>query len=163
MDKKIKLLNFIDLTLEEKKMVLEWRNSDVIKKWMYTKEKILLESHLKFIDGLKTESTKLYFLVKSDDKYIGVIDFTKINKENLHMGIYTNPNLKGFGKTLLELIIDYSFNILNVNEIIAEVFEENPRAYQLYLSYGFIKIDEITFGNRKVLVMKLPKKGVQSV
>ena len=34
----IKLLNFIDLKLEEKEMILKWRNNPNIKKYMYTKD-----------------------------------------------------------------------------------------------------------------------------
>ena len=72
----IKLINFIDLSQDEKKMILEWRNRLDIQKWMYTQNDISLEDHLDFIDSLKTIKDKLYFLVKKDDIYIGVINFT---------------------------------------------------------------------------------------
>ena len=68
--KEIKLINFIDLIYDEKKMVLEWRNNQNIKKWMYTQDDINLESHLNFIDSLKNSKDKLYFLVKKDNIYI---------------------------------------------------------------------------------------------
>ena len=91
--KEIKLINFIDLNYEEKNMVLEWRNRLDIQKMMYSQSDIPLEKHLEFIDSLRVITDKLYFLVKKDNIYIGVIDFTQIKQnESLHMGVYTNPN-----------------------------------------------------------------------
>ena len=60
----IQLLNFIDLELKEKEMILEWRNHPDIRKWMYNQDEIKFEEHLNFIDSLKLRKDKLYFLVK---------------------------------------------------------------------------------------------------
>ncbi|MCT7470433.1 UDP-4-amino-4,6-dideoxy-N-acetyl-beta-L-altrosamine N-acetyltransferase [Aliarcobacter cryaerophilus] len=158
--KDIKLINFIDLSQEEKRMILEWRNKIDIQKWMYTQNDISLEDHLDFIDSLKTIKDKLYFLVKKDNIYIGVIDFTQIKpNESLHMGIYTNPDLKGYGKILLETIIYFSFEILKVVKIYSEVYFENEKAYLLYKSYGFKEYAEKIVNNKKVICMDLKNKG----
>ena len=136
--KEIKLINFIDLNYEEKNMVLEWRNRLDIQKMMYSQSDIPLEKHLEFIDSLRVITDKLYFLVKKDNINIGVIYFTQIkSNESLVMGIYANPNLKGYGKVLLETIIYFSFEILKVVKIYSEVYFENEKAYLLYKSYGF--------------------------
>jgi len=44
----IQLLNFIDLELKEKEMILEWRNHPDIRKWMYNQDEIKFEEHLSF-------------------------------------------------------------------------------------------------------------------
>jgi UDP-4-amino-4,6-dideoxy-N-acetyl-beta-L-altrosamine N-acetyltransferase len=158
--KDIKLINFIDLSQEEKMMILEWRNKIDIQKWMHTQNDISLEEHLDFINSLKTIKDKLYFLVKKDNIYIGVIDFTQIKpNESLHMGIYTNPDLKGYGKILLETIIYFSFEILKVEKIFSEVYFENEKAYLLYKSYGFKEYAEKIVNNKKVICMDLNNKG----
>ena len=154
--KEIKLINFTDLSNDEKKIILEWRNNPNIKKWMYTQNDISLEEHLDFIDSLKTIKDKLYFLVKKDNIYIGVIDFTQIKpNESLHMGIYTNPNLKGYGKILLETIINFSFEILKVEKIFSEVYFENERAFSLYKIYGFKEYSYKIVNDKKVICMEL--------
>jgi len=79
MDVSINLINFTDLTLDEKKMVLSWRNHPDIKQWMYNTNGITIENHLSFIETLKNSKDKQYFIVKKDNEYIGVIDFTNIN------------------------------------------------------------------------------------
>lgn len=153
--KDIKLINFIDLSKDEKKMILEWRNRLDIQKWMYTQNDISLEEHLKFIDSLKTIKNKLYFLVKKENTYIGVIDFTQIKpKKSLHMGIYTNPDLKGYGKILLETIIYFSFDILKVEKIFSEVFFENEKAYNLYKNYNFKEVENKVINNKIVICME---------
>ncbi|MFW2353452.1 UDP-4-amino-4,6-dideoxy-N-acetyl-beta-L-altrosamine N-acetyltransferase [Aliarcobacter butzleri] len=155
----IKLINFIDLSQDEKKMILEWRNRLDIQKWMYTQNDISLEEHLKFIDSLKTIKSKLYFLVKKENTYIGVIDFTQIKpKKSLHMGIYTNPDLKGYGKILLETIIYFSFEILKVEKIFSEVYFENERAFSLYKIYGFKEYSCKIVNDKKVICMELRNK-----
>ncbi len=154
--KDIKLINFIDLSQEEKMMILEWRNRLDIQKWMYTQNDISLEDHLDFIDSLKTIKDKLYFLVKKNNIYIGVIDFTQIKpNESLHMGIYTNPDLKGYGKILLETIIYFSFEILKVEKIFSEVYFENERAFSLYKIYGFKEYSYKIVNDKKVICMEL--------
>lgn len=147
---KLKLLNFVDLSIKEKEMILEWRNNPSISKWMYNNKNISLEEHLVFIESLQQRNDKLYFLVKRDEEYIGVIDFVDISKESLEMGIYTNPNLKGCGLLLLEEIVRYSFNELKVNKIFAEVFLENERAYMLYKKFGFKDIITKSINNREI-------------
>ena len=155
----IELINFIKLTLQEKKMILNWRNCPEIRKWMYNENEISLEDHLNFIEHLKTINNKLYFLVKKEDDYIGVIDFTNINNENLEMGIYTNPNLFGYGKILLKQLINYAFNILKVKKIYAEVFAENQKAYNLYKRLYFEDEFEKIVNGKKVIRMELKNEN----
>ena len=58
------LIDFVDLTLKEKLMALNWRNSNEIKKWMYLQDSIIIESHIGFIDGLRFLKERQYLLVK---------------------------------------------------------------------------------------------------
>ena len=154
--KEIKLINFIDLNYEEKNMVLEWRNRLDIQKMMYSQSDIPLEKHLEFIDSLRVITDKLYFLVKKDNINIGVIYFTQIkSNESLVMGIYANPNLKGYGKVLLETIIYFSFEILKVVKIYSEVYFENERAFSLYKIYGFKEHSYKIVNDKKVICMEL--------
>ena len=152
----IELLNFIDLKLKEKEMILKWRNHPEIKKWMYNQDEIKLEEHLTFIESLKSRKDKLYFLVKKEDEFIGIIDFTQIVENgSVHMGIYSNPNIKGNGAILLNKIINYSFNNLKVERVFSEVFAENEKAHNLYKKFNFKDISEKTINNKKVICMEL--------
>lgn len=153
--KDIELINFTDLSLSQKKMILTWRNDQNIKIWMYTQADISLENHLLFIESLKEDSSKLYFLVRKDGKDLGIIDFTDIKSESVYMGLYINPKLKGLGKLFMETIISYSFEVLKVKRILAEVYTQNQRAYQLYKKIGFKDSDIKEVNSREVKCLEL--------
>lgn len=153
----IELINFTQLSFQEKKMILLWRNSSTVKKWMYNVDDILLEEHLSFIDSLKNRADKLYFLVKKNNQYIGVIDFTNIDKDtqSSEFGLYANIELKGVGKVLLNSICEYGFNTLKLNRLIAEAFIENEKAISLYKSFNLKEVGKKTVNNREVICMEL--------
>ena len=133
----MKYKKFQDLSLEEKKEVLAWRNHPEIRKWMYNKEKIPLENHLKFIESLKEKPNKIY--LKVDD--LGVVNF-EIFKNYIDIGIHKNPNKQKVGKRLLEFAINYAFNELKAQKIVLYVFEDNIKAINLYKKFGFKKTDK---------------------
>ena len=153
----VKCVNFVDLSLDEKKMVLEWRNHPNIQKWMFTQEPLSLQDHLNYIDSLSSREDRAYFLVKRDSENIGVIDFTNIdhNMKTAELGIYANPAIKGVGRLLMIEIIDYVFNTLHIDTLISEVFEENELALKLYKRCGFKVISVKETNNKNVLHMEL--------
>ena len=155
------LTNFIDLSDKNKFMVLDWRNIEDIRKWMYNSDIISKEEHLEFVDTLKTNETKQYYLVSYKENYVGVIYFTDIDsiRKTAEFGIYTNPDLKGNGKMLMDSICEYSFNILNLHKIVAEVFVDNKRAIDLYHHFKFQRIGENIFNNKKVVYMELKNEN----
>jgi len=137
-----KLINFTELSLADKKMVLEWRNHLSIRKWMFTQEEITLENHLSYIDSLKTKSDRVYFLLKEQGNSIGVVDYKDIDfiKSKAFIGIYAKPNLRGVGNILMKEIINYGFFELKLNCLISEVLDSNNSAIKLYNRYGFEEI-----------------------
>lgn len=151
----IQIIDFINLTLDEKKMILEWRNHPLIREVMYNKQHIQLKDHLSFIESLNSNLTKKYFLVKENDKYIGVIDFININRKDAELGIYTNPNLKGYGRKLLETLCNYAFKKLHLKKIYAEVYISNIKAIKLYEEFNFITIDTQVRDHNKIYCMEL--------
>jgi len=155
----IKLVDFTKLKKKEKQMILEWRNDSSIRKWMYNQTIIPLKSHFAYIDSLKESKDKKYFLVKRNDKYIGVIDFTNIKKESVLMGLYANPESKGVGKVLLENILNYACNILKVERIFAEVFSGNIRAYKLYKEFNFKSLSKKIINNKEVICLELKNEN----
>lgn len=159
MSNNINLINFIDLTLEEKKMILSWRNHPSIKRWMYNNDDILLENHLNFIETLKSCADKLYFLVKQNSSYIGVIDFTNINKESKssEFGLYANPfeKVAGIGRILEECCIKYAFEILKLDKMMLEVFSDNVQVRNLHKKFNFKETTVKTVNNKEVICMEL--------
>lgn len=159
--KDIKLINFIDLSLEEKIMVLGWRNHPEIRKWMYNQDEIKLEEHLSFIESLNTKEDKFYFLVRKEDKFIGVVYFINADKNEIFYGIYSNPDskMKGIGRILNEISIDFAFNFLNADKLKLEVFEDNIQVRNLHKKYKFIETSQKYVNNKKVICMELENEN----
>ncbi len=157
----ISLTNFIDLSDDNKLMILDWRNDDNVRKWMYNSDIILKEEHFLFIESLKSNRAKQYFLVSSKDQLIGVICFTDIDIviKASEFGIFSNPNLKGNGTILMKTICRYAFRILNLHTIIAEVFIDNQKAINLYRNFHFQKIGENFHKNKQVICMELKNEN----
>jgi UDP-4-amino-4,6-dideoxy-N-acetyl-beta-L-altrosamine N-acetyltransferase len=142
----IELINFINLNLDEKKMLLSWRNNHNIRKWMHNKNEISMDEHLSYIESLEEKNDRIYFLVKQEGVTIGIIDFTSINKvsNSAEIGLYSNPDIKGVGTILMQEIVKYGFDNLKLKKLIANVFLENTKAISLYKKYNFkeLKVDK---------------------
>lgn len=143
---KIRSVNFINLKIEEKKEILDWRNSNDISKWMLTKD-ITLEKHLSFIERLKDDKENIYYKVIDEDKTkgIGVIYFNNIQfKNKAEIGLYLNPeflDLK-YGNILLKEILKVSKK-LKIKKILVKVLKNNTRMKKFCLKNKF-KITEET-------------------
>lgn len=133
--------NFIELSNDERRMVLDWRNHDNIRKWMYSDNIITEEEHLSFIDKLVTDNSRFYWIVKSKDEYFGTISFSKIDFKNKHayLGIYSNPynTIKNKGHSLIQCIKKLAFEIADIHTLKLEVIENNEKAIQFYRKSGF--------------------------
>ncbi|CAM2861175.1 UDP-4-amino-4, 6-dideoxy-N-acetyl-beta-L-altrosamine N-acetyltransferase [Helicobacter burdigaliensis] len=151
----IRLKNFTKLSNEETIRVLSWRNHPKIAPFM-NNTLVSQKEHLEFLASLKTSLDKEYFLVYNEEIPIGVIDFIDIKRgDSCEFGIYSNPNLSGCGKLLMEILLEYAFNNLKVKEIKAQVQCENIKAMKLYAKFGFIKIGEKMMNNKKLNLIKL--------
>lgn len=80
-----------------------------------------------------------------DDKLIGNCGFNEIQqiKQCAEIGLFIgeeeNRN-KGYGLEVLNLLLDYGFNYLNLNNIMLRVFSFNERAIKCYKNAGFKEI-----------------------
>lgn len=134
--------NFISLNNDEKVFVLEMRNNDNVRNFMYNKNIIELDNHIKFIENLNNDDNNIYFVVYHDSNIIGVISLTEINNKLAFLGIYKNPfNKNSKGEYLINTIKKIAFDNLGLNEIIAEVISENTNAINFYKKHGFIYLN----------------------
>jgi len=99
--------NFISLSDIEKEKVWSWRNEESIRRFMYNKEIISLENHLKFIDSLSLRDDVYYWIVEKEGEVVGVTNLTSVDlqKSRTELGYYMVPEMqkKGIG-------IDFAYN-----------------------------------------------------
>jgi UDP-4-amino-4,6-dideoxy-N-acetyl-beta-L-altrosamine N-acetyltransferase len=138
----VSVVNFINLSGEERELVRRWRNHDDIRKQMYSEHMISLEEHAGFIAGLSNDDKNFYWLVKDKKgEYSGVIylNRTDFSNMNAYLGIYSNPDLKtqGTGSTLIDCLKKIAFEKWDLHTLKLEVIETNGRAIHFYEKSGF--------------------------
>jgi UDP-4-amino-4,6-dideoxy-N-acetyl-beta-L-altrosamine N-acetyltransferase len=159
------VINFVDLSDDEKRMVLTWRNHNNVRKWMYSDDFISEEEHFNFIDKLVADNSRFYWVVKKKDEYFGTISLNKIDFNNKHtyLGIYSNPYnpIKNKGFSLIQCIKKLAFEIAEMHTLKLEVIEHNHKAIKFYKKSGFNEegiLKEFVFKDEKwhdVIVMGL--------
>jgi UDP-4-amino-4,6-dideoxy-N-acetyl-beta-L-altrosamine N-acetyltransferase len=138
-----KFINFINLNDDEKLIVFGWRNNESVRKWMYSDDPISLDTHFKFIESLKSDESRSFFLVKRGNKYVGV--YSLVNKKN-HSGeggFYLSPDLKD--ENLSVEFCYYTFSFLFEKQRIEKIFGyalvDNKNANALNRLFGFSQLE----------------------
>lgn len=99
--------NFINLDANLIKQVWQWRNAPEIRAYMYNKEIISLENHLRFVQSLSDRDDIAYWLVRKGEDPIGVTNLTDINIEesSAELGYYMVPSKLNSG-----LGLEFAYN-----------------------------------------------------
>lgn len=139
---RIHILNFINLTEEEKEMVRNWRNNEAVKKWMHSKHAISREEHRDFIEKLKNDDRNYYWLLKDNlNRYVGVVYLNKVDSINkyAYLGIYKNPDsaLAGAGRILMKCLKEITFDMADLKTLKLEVMNDNTGAIRFFKKSGF--------------------------
>lgn len=164
----IELINFVNLNEDEKNIVLGMRNHKTVRRWMYNSRIISPQEHYRFIKSLKKDSKNFYFLVKRQNKPIGVVYLTRVDfmNGNGYLGLYANPlsREKKIGTVLGSILLKLVFDIVGLHTLKLEVIEDNERAIHLYKKLGFVeegRLREFVFRDGKwkdVIVMGMTEE-----
>ncbi len=153
----LRLLEQNDLPL-----TLLWRNQDKIRKWFINTDVIQEDKHLAWFERYMKLDNDFIFVILAkdlDNLPVGQISLYNINWEisraeygRLMIG---NPIArgKGYAKQATTLLLELTFNILNINEVFLEVKPDNKSALAIYISAGFT----ITKQSSELITMTIRK------
>ena len=137
-----------------------WLNDlEVSSNLLIFNQQLSLEREKMILQDMIKNGAQSYAIVDvENDKLIGNCSLFRINERNrkAEVGIFIGNKdywSKGYGSEALSLLIDYGFNILNLNNIMLEVFGFNKRAIKSYKKVGFKEI-----GRRREAVIVAGKK-----
>ena len=130
-------------SIEDAEMFTEWLNdfetTDYIGKSGFL---MSLESERKYLEEHSNEEACFSIVTLDGDKMIGTIGLENIS--HLHrratLGIFIGDKEyrnEGYGPEAINLILDYGFNYLNLNNIELRYLEFNERAKKAYEKCGF--------------------------
>lgn len=124
---------------------VKWRNDSEVFKFTGNtyKTKITIDNELEWIRKVIANTNDYRCAILVDDVYVGNIYLTDINDGKAHYHIFIGDKKywgKGIAKQASLLILEYSFNVLKLDEVYLRVRKENISAYHLYLNLGFSEI-----------------------
>jgi len=138
----IEFENILEVDKDLVDLVRNWRNSKNVSQYMYTNHHITKEEHQKWIEKLKTKKTAKAWIIKYNEKPVGLISLSNIdyNNKTTEWGFYIADDSvrgKGIGSASLYKLMEYVFDEMNFNEMHTKVLENNPKAMRLYEKFGF--------------------------
>jgi len=135
------------INIEDAEKYCEWLNDlEVSINLLTFSQQLSLERERNILNDMVKNNSLIFAIIDSDsDKLIGNCSIFRVNHLNrkAEVGIFIGDKQfwsKGYGTEALSLLIDYGFNILNLNNIMLEVFSYNERAIKCYNKVGFKEI-----------------------
>lgn len=94
-------------------------------------------------DLVQSRQLRLIAVDKKNNKSMGTIDLYDYDPINLRAGIGILLDApcrhKSYGKEILELIKEYAFCILHLNQLFAHIPESNVYCFQLFAACGYVQ------------------------
>lgn len=124
-------------------MVLEWRNSDHIRRYALQQHTVTMQEHLDWFSNAAQRGDH-YFVIEESHTPVGLVWAQKIDGEKCESGFYLYD--KQVQNSLLAyrvilLLHHYLFNELHLKTIECLILDSNHRAKRFNLSLGFKPIE----------------------
>lgn len=148
----------------DRKILLDWRNSPEVSRWMYTDHVISVSEHDQWFDRMLTDSSVVYWKILTDGRPIGAVFLAGINTDSksCSWGIYLadlDSRGRGVAQGACLLSLQYAFHVLKLSVVRCEAIKENIRAIALYESVGYKQVgtvvDALILGDKNISVVKL--------
>lgn len=151
----IEIINFANLDRDDILEVFRLRNHPEISKWMFHKN-FSLQEHFNFIETLKKDKTKFFYLLKQEGIILGVVSLVGVDflDKKSYAGIYKNPIFSKVGDKILAILEIIAFERMQLKTIILEVFSNNYHAISCYERNGYIKCKQ---NSKEILIYEKHK------
>ena len=126
---------------DDLEMIMNWRMSESVTKYMNTDPKLTMEGQKKWFDSLGNNDKVRNWVIEVDGVPAGLINLIDIDWENgnTSWGYYIGEEKLRSLKTAISLemsLYDYCFDVLGFNEVHNEVFKLNEGVWKLHLACG---------------------------
>lgn len=116
-----------------------WRNMPRIRNNMLDDTIISPEKQQLWLKAIQNNTDNEYKVFYQNEKPIGMLYFTSINKKKCEWGCYLGEQAvwPGSGVILEIAALDYAFTILDMDNLYAEVFEENQSPIRMHHFFDY--------------------------
>lgn len=130
-------------SLEDAEIFTEWMNDFCVTDYIgRSHTSMSLQDEKEYLEKVKKEEMSFAIIDSQKDEMIGTVGLHSIDNINrtATLGIFIgNKNYwsKGYGTEAIQLLLDFGFNYLNLNNIDLALMEFNQRALKCYQKCGF--------------------------
>ena len=124
--------------------IILWRNNPEVRKYFINQELITEQGHLNWLkEYVLTGKAEQFIIINNEtDHSMGSVYLRDIDKKNrkAEFGIFIGEDEyqgHGYGAQIISLILQYGFNVLDLNKIFLRVLADNIRAIRCYEKAGF--------------------------
>ncbi len=124
-------------------MILKWRTSPEVTKYMYTDIEFNLDTQKIWYDNIRQDSTRMDWIINVDNDDVGLISIVKIDNHNkrcewaYYLGT-SSVRGKGVGKAVELNVLKFVFENLDLNKLCCEVYKSNDMVIKLHEKFGSI-------------------------
>ena len=131
------VINYVDCTKEQNLDILALRNRDDVRSWMVNPEVISEENHFKFVESLKGNPNRLYYVIYKNGVLMGTYNLTNEGDGVWERGIIANPSTQGTGQTEKWERQILSSLPSEIKAVSAKVKQENLRSIKYHEKLGY--------------------------
>jgi len=137
------VLSFKKLEESDLELVLEWRTSEHVTKFMYTDIEKNMENQRKWFNRISQDDSQFYWIIQYNQHPIGLISLNQIDRVNKKatFGYYLGDlNYSIIAGRIHPYLYNFAFFELGLNKLYAEVMEGNEGMMKMHLHYGFTHV-----------------------
>jgi len=129
--------------IDEIEKITEWSNDEAVYSTTLYAQKLV---NVKYQEELLKDKINSFSIIDLKTNNLlgnaGIFNIDHLNRNGEFGIIIGNKEFhgKGYGQEVTRLVLDYAFNVLNLNNIILTVFTYNIKGCQCYKKIGFKEI-----------------------
>ncbi|MEB9894624.1 UDP-4-amino-4,6-dideoxy-N-acetyl-beta-L-altrosamine N-acetyltransferase [Bacillus cereus] len=133
------IIQFIPVQSEHMKLILHWRTSEEVTRYMFTDIENDLDKQYQWWSRVSSKPTERYWLVQLKKEPIGLVSLNQIDEMNRRCSwayYIGEQKHRIVGGMIPPYIYSYVFDFLKLNKVVAEVMEGNEAARRMHQAYG---------------------------
>ncbi|MBQ0090113.1 MAG: GNAT family N-acetyltransferase [Prevotellaceae bacterium] len=138
----LRMVNYVDMTIEESRQVWETRNLPQIREWMRNKDRFSFESHCAFVESLCSAKDKLYYAFFIGSQLVASYDIIDLKYRTLvECGLFIHPTWqqRGLGY-IIEDKMERLVKTMGIAAIAADVYLDNEQSRKYFIRNDFDEI-----------------------
>jgi UDP-4-amino-4,6-dideoxy-N-acetyl-beta-L-altrosamine N-acetyltransferase len=132
----------LEITKQDLELIRTWRNSKEVSSYMYTDDYVSENQQEDWYNKIKISVSSKYWIIEFKGEKLGLVSITDINMvfRSCSWAFYIANNSfrgAGIGRKVEYTILNYVFEVLNLNKLRCEVFVFNESVIKMHEKFGF--------------------------